>query len=221
MITRARKLILLTGILLLTTTDSGANFYDDEFVPAARRALFHGVRTHWHDLLGRHCPRFGEDLLVAIPIPLPKGWVAADNYKIQFTYDGDRLVTPWLKIIGKGAPTPPLLHIHFTRSSDSLRSVSAKVLPVPQGYLYAHHQLLQEFQNATIWPKHLLVEYSWTTQLTVDALSALYVMFFLCLFVFMAMALSVVVAYETKLKAFMAEIAGEDPLSTTPLGKGD
>lgn len=25
---------------------------------------------------------------VAIPIPLPKGWVVADNYKIQFTYDG-------------------------------------------------------------------------------------------------------------------------------------
>ncbi len=37
----------------------------------------------------------------------------------------------------------------------------------------------------------------------------------------MGMALSVVVAYETKLKAFMAEIAGEDPLSSAPLVKGD
>ncbi len=37
----------------------------------------------------------------------------------------------------------------------------------------------------------------------------------------MALALKVVVAYETKLKAFMAEIAGEDPLSVAPLVKGD
>ena len=37
----------------------------------------------------------------------------------------------------------------------------------------------------------------------------------------MALALNVVVAYETKLKAFMAEIAGEDPLSVAPLVKGD
>lgn len=35
------------------------------------------------------------------------------------------------------------------------------------------------------------------------------------------MALSVVVAYETKLKAFMADITGEDPLSDAPLVKGD
>ncbi|KAK9905559.1 hypothetical protein WJX75_002113 [Coccomyxa subellipsoidea] len=159
--------------------------------------------------------------IVAVPIPLPKGFVVADNYKIQFTYDGDRLVTPWLKIIGKGAPNPPMLHIHLKRSSDSLTSVSAKVLPVPQGYLYAHHHLLNEFQNATVWPKHLLVEYSWSTPQSVDALSALYFIFFVCLVAFMGMALSVLVAYETKLKAFMAEIAGEDPLSVAPLVKGD
>ncbi len=24
-------------------------------------------RTHWHDLLGRHCPRFGEDHVVGLP----------------------------------------------------------------------------------------------------------------------------------------------------------
>ena len=165
-----------------------------------------------------------------------------------------------------------------------------QVLPVPQGYLYAHHHLLNEFQNATVWPKHLLVEYSWSTPQSVDALSALYFIFFVCaalplvcqwcgdklllicnpfawensltyscfltpanngalecaglmyaclviwfckkhlkdlcgpwsgLVAFMGMALSVLVAYETKLKAFMAEIAGEDPLSVAPLVKGD
>lgn len=37
----------------------------------------------------------------------------------------------------------------------------------------------------------------------------------------MAMALSVLIAYETKLKAFMAEIAGEDPLTVAAAVKGD
>ena len=28
-------------------------------------------RTHWHDLLGRHCPRFGEDHVVRLPTRPP------------------------------------------------------------------------------------------------------------------------------------------------------
>lgn len=69
---------------------ASANFLEGEFVPTARRAQFHGVRiamprmesslyvtiapvpqmmlqvrTTWHDLLGRHCPRFGQDRVVS------------------------------------------------------------------------------------------------------------------------------------------------------------
>lgn len=74
-------------------SNAAANFHEDDFVPTSRRAQFHGVRiltctelqqhgllqkgmteinvctlqsrTHWHDLLGRHCPRFGRDHLVS------------------------------------------------------------------------------------------------------------------------------------------------------------
>ena len=28
-------------------------------------------------------------------------------------------------------------------------------------YVRDHQQILREFQNATIWPKHLLVHYTW------------------------------------------------------------
>lgn len=38
---------------------------------------------------------------------------------------------------------------------------------------------------------------------------------------FMVTAISVLVAYESKVKAFMADIAGEDPLSARPAMKGD
>jgi hypothetical protein len=55
-----------------------------------------------------------------------------------------------------------------------------QVVPVPQGYLYAHHQIIDEFRNATAWPKHVLVQYTWTVSRTVDALSGLYAVFFVC-----------------------------------------
>jgi hypothetical protein len=55
-----------------------------------------------------------------------------------------------------------------------------QVLPVPPAYLYAHHQLLQEFRNASHWPKHLLIQYSFRLAPSEDALSGLYVTFVLC-----------------------------------------
>ena len=39
---------------------------------------------------------------------------------------GDRVVTPWLKLIGKGAPDVPLLDVALTRSGAALVSASAK-----------------------------------------------------------------------------------------------
>lgn len=54
------------------------------------------------------------------------------------------------------------------------------MVPVPPAYLYAHHQLLEEFRNASHWPKHLLIQYSFALAPTVDALAGLYVVFILC-----------------------------------------
>ena len=39
---------------------------------------------------------------------------------------GDRVVTPWLKLIGKGAPDVPLLDVALTRSGAALVSASVK-----------------------------------------------------------------------------------------------
>jgi hypothetical protein len=48
---------------------------------------------------------------------------------------------------------------------------------VPTDYLLAHHQLLQEFSNASFWPKHVLVEYTWEHSPIVNAMGGLYLLF--------------------------------------------
>lgn len=58
--------------------------------------------------------------------------------------------------------------------------VRAQVVPVPPGYLYAHHALLDEFRNASVWPKHLLMQYAWAQAPSADALAALYLALVAC-----------------------------------------
>ena len=48
---------------------------------------------------------------------------------------------------------------------------------VPQQYLVTHHLLIEEFQNTSHWPKHLLLDYKWAHSETVQADAGLYVVF--------------------------------------------
>ena len=131
-----------------------AEYHVGDFVPTARRAQFHGVRarlgattaqplsaarclqsrTQWHDLLGRHCPKFGHSKTVrprrlrwrlpapltaraqvAVPLPRPVGFAAGDEYKLALAFDGDRFLTQWLPVLGKRAPEVPLLQVELVR----------------------------------------------------------------------------------------------------------
>ncbi|KAL3161947.1 hypothetical protein ABBQ38_009029 [Trebouxia sp. C0009 RCD-2024] len=186
-----------------------ANFLEGEFVPTARRAQFHGVRTSWHDLLGRHCPRFGQDRVVAVPLPHPKGQRPSDDYKVSFAFDHDRLVTHWLRVIGKHAPGAPLVDIELTQRADVLVSAKAKVLPVPPFYLQEHSQLIEEFQNSTHWPKHLLVRYHWAHNSALNINAAICVLFGVGILASAVLALNVVVSYQQKLADFLVDLASE------------
>lgn len=42
---------------------------------------------------------------------------------------GDRLLTPWLKLLGGGAPDPPMVHITLKRTGDVLKKAKAEVRP--------------------------------------------------------------------------------------------
>ncbi|EFN54175.1 hypothetical protein CHLNCDRAFT_17489, partial [Chlorella variabilis] len=164
-------------LLLLVASCRGTEFQEGDFVPSARRAQFHGQRTHWHDILGQHCPKFGVKRLVAVPLPQPLGYKAADDYKVQFSFDGDRHLTPWLPVIGKRAASPPYVEVELTRSGDSIVAVSASVYQLDEEDQAQHAPLVREFLNATHWPKHLLVHYTWHTRHEEDEEAGLLVLF--------------------------------------------
>ena len=44
-------------------------------------------------------------------------------------------------------------------------------------YLREHQTILREFQNATLWPKHLLVHYTWKHTGRIHVTGGLYLIF--------------------------------------------
>ncbi|PSC71398.1 ATP-dependent helicase deoxyribonuclease subunit B [Micractinium conductrix] len=221
-----RRLALrcLAALLLGVAAARATEFQESDFVPAARRAQFHGQRTHWHDILGSHCPKFGVKRLVAVPLPQPQGYKAADEYKLQLSFDGDSHVTPWLAIIGKHAASPPYVEVELVRTGSEIKSVSAQVFALDAEDQRDHAPLVKEFLNATHWPKHLLVHYTWRTQLDEDEESGLLVLFSAGAFVALLLGLNVARTYRDKLAAFLADVAGEAPgtgLGAPPVEKAE
>jgi len=58
-------------------------------------------------------------------------------------------------------------------------SAGVQVVPVDSEYLREHHQMLREFANATLWPKHLLVHYTWKHNNPINTNAGLYLIFIL------------------------------------------
>lgn len=66
-----------------------------------------------------------------MPLPEPnRNDSSVRDYKLQFTFDHDRFVTPWLAILGRRAPSVPMLEVHLTRAGEELISVEARVMPL-------------------------------------------------------------------------------------------
>lgn len=211
------RVVLVAKLLLLFSSYVSANFHDGDIVPASRRGQFHGSRTMWHDLLGRHCPKFAVESKVAIPIPQPKGYkVIHQYYKIQFVFDGDRVHSPWIQIIGKKSPAAPIVHIQLEHTGNMLTALSAEVVPVNLEYLREHHQVLREFTNATLWPKHLLVHYTWKHRNPINTNAGLYLIFIMGIMVTAVLGVSILVSYHEKLDSFLADLAAEEGPQVLP-----
>lgn len=208
--TSSSNVILIS--LLSTLSVALCQFQDGEYVPTARRAQFHGSRTQWHDLLGRHCPRFASDLVVTVPLPRPLGYTSADEYKLSLAFDGERIVTPWLTLIGRRAPEHPMVDVELTHTGQELRAVAANVYPAPSDFYAEHGDLFVAFANATHWPKHLVVSYHWRHVREVDAEWGLMVLFGTGLLSMLVSLLAMARSYHDKLRAFMEELAS-DPLA--------
>eukprot|EP00899_Mesostigma_viride_P027498 jgi/Mesvir1/7933/Mv11855-RA.1 len=175
-----RAVLYLTVVVLATCSlfhECCATFRDGDSVPMARRGQYHGTRTHWHDALGRHCPKFNVDTMVALPIPKPVGFQEEDVYKLSLAFAGDRYLLPWMLIFGPGVDKLPHIHVDMVHSAGELRAVRSTVTPVSDHYAALHVDLEEQYRNATHWPKHVLVSYRWVQASEVDLNTGLYVLF--------------------------------------------
>ncbi|KAK3244456.1 hypothetical protein CYMTET_45929, partial [Cymbomonas tetramitiformis] len=125
----------LLFVLLCTASLADADYHAGDFVPMARRAQFHGTRTQWHDVLGRHCPRFGQDSTVVVPLPKPVGLGQNDDYKLSLSFEGERFVTPWVAVLGFGfdgdKPVFPMLHVSMVNTGAHLGPVRTTLMAAP------------------------------------------------------------------------------------------
>ena len=66
-------------------------------------------------------------------------------------------------------PYVPMVRVAFTRGEgDVIERADAEVVPVSPTYLRTHRHFVREFYNISVWPKHVLIRYTWHTQLAVD-----------------------------------------------------
>ncbi|KAK9826276.1 hypothetical protein WJX74_005195 [Apatococcus lobatus] len=86
-------------------------------------------------------------------------------------------MTHWTTIIGKRAPPAPLLDIELTHMDAHLIRAKAQVLHLPREYQRSHGLVVSEFQNASHWPKHLLVRYRWDERSSINDSLPLYISF--------------------------------------------
>ncbi|KAG2496464.1 hypothetical protein HYH03_005291 [Edaphochlamys debaryana] len=198
-----------------------SSFRDGDYIHTSRKAQFHGSRTNWQDLLGQHCPRFGIDRLVAVPIPKPQlPFGKTDTYKLQLSFDGDRHLTPWVALLGEDAPTVPLVEVTLRRSGEELLGVTAEVRDAPEEFKRAHPVLVEELHNVTHWPKHVLVHYTFDTHNDVDLDRGLYVLFPAGLLAVLVLAFSALRGVQPKLAQFLADVTAESTTAAAAMWKG-
>eukprot|EP00878_Enallax_costatus_P028335 GHUV01030598.1.p1 GENE.GHUV01030598.1~~GHUV01030598.1.p1 ORF type:complete len:223 (+),score=25.62 GHUV01030598.1:877-1545(+) len=165
------------ALLLVHLGYIDAVHHDGDFIHTSRRAQFLKKRTHWHDLIEHHCPRFARTRIVALPISKPGSeGEEVNDYRIQLSFDGDRILTPWLTVIGKNVEGMPLLEVQLRRAGDELTGVKARVVPLPDDMLIRHATLYEDYKNTTHWPKHVMVHYHWIDEGDIDFNKGLYVL---------------------------------------------
>jgi hypothetical protein len=100
---------------------------------------------------------------LAIPLPAPAdgSTTLTGTYKVQLAFDGERLITPWLAVLGREGGGVPVIKLVFSSAGPALTRVVASVTPAPPAYLAAHGGLAAEWADPAVWPKHVPVSVSW------------------------------------------------------------
>ncbi|XP_054784366.1 uncharacterized protein LOC129291169 [Prosopis cineraria] len=203
------KLVLSLVMWLFPLLPITIAYRAGDIVPMSRMGQYHSSRTVWHDLIGRHCPVFGVNREVLMPIPKPTGFTGADPYKISFQVGREKFFIPWLLVINRKSTEVPMIEVNLRYSGSDLLGVTAKVLDMPHHYIEMHPEIRKQFWDSQHWPKHILVRYTWKEQSEIDVTSGFFVLFGSGLALSFILAIYVLQSSRDKLERFVRETVAE------------
>jgi hypothetical protein len=93
----------------------------------------------------------------------------------------ERLQTVWLPILKRANTLVPQLEVQFTAVGSEIRGVKVTVSELAPEYLKRHPQLMEEWKDPDIWPKHLVMEYRWNRYEDEDIPSGIFVLLSTCM----------------------------------------
>ncbi|GAA0167189.1 endodeoxyribonuclease [Lithospermum erythrorhizon] len=207
------NILLFSLVLILSSSNLVNSHRPGDIVPMSRRGQYHSSRTVWHDMIGHHCPIFGVNREVLIPIPKPTGYTGADPYKISFQVGRDKFYVPWLFVINRKSSEVPMIDMHLRYSGSDLLGVTAKVLDMPHKYLELHPDIAKHFWDSQNWPKHVLVRYTWEEQSEIDVASGFYVLFGSALVISFILSVYTLQSSKDRLARFVKESVAESSMA--------
>ncbi|CAL4895503.1 unnamed protein product [Urochloa decumbens] len=206
---------LLPALLLLLCSSLlplAAAYRPGDIVPMLRSGQYHGSRSVWFDVVGRHCPAFAVNREVLMPIPKPTGFTGADPYKITFQIGHEKFHVPWLYVINRKTSEVPMIDFHLKYSGNDLLGVTAKVVDMPHHYVEIHPDIKKNFWDLQNWPKYVLVRYTWEEQSEIDVAGGFYVLFGSGLVLSFILAIYVLQSSQEKLTRFVREAVADSSL---------
>ncbi|KVI03236.1 uncharacterized protein LOC112513738 [Cynara cardunculus var. scolymus] len=206
------NIILALLLLLLSMISDSAAYRPGDIVPMSKMGQYHSSRTVWHDMIGRHCPIFGVNREVLVPISKPTGFTGADPYKISFQVGKEKYYIPWLLVINRKSSEVPMIDVHLRYSGSDFLGVTAKVVDMPHHYVELHPDIGKQFWDAQIWPKHVLVRYTWEEQSEIDVTSGFYVLFGSGLLMSFVLSIYVLQSSRDKIERFVRETVAESSI---------
>ncbi|KAK8971296.1 hypothetical protein KSP40_PGU010719 [Platanthera guangdongensis] len=208
---RIRSLIFFFFLSSLVSTCFA--YRPGEIVPTSKAGQYHGSRTVWHDLIGRHCPIFAVNREVLMPIAKPTGYTGADPYKISFQVGNEKFYSPWLLLINRKSTDVPMIDVHLRYSGSDLYGVTAKVVDMPKHYIEVHPEVHKHFWDPEHWPKHVLVRYTWEEKSEIDVTGGFYVLFGSGLILSLILAIYILESSREKISRFVKETVAESNMT--------
>lgn len=196
-------------LFVLLVTPISLAYRPGDIVPLSKSGQYHSSRTVWEDVIGRNCPIFAVNREALLPIQKPTGYTGADPYKVSLQVGREKFLIPWLLVINRKSSEVPMIDVQLRYSGNDLLGVTAKVMDMPHHYIKIHSDIKKQFWAPDLWPKHVLIRYTWIETSEVDVLAGFYVLFGSGLLLSFILAIYVLQASQDKLVRFVSETVAE------------